>query len=159
MIKILFICHGNICRSTMAQYMMEDMIRKAHAENRFYVDSAATSREEIGNGVHYGTRRKLAEVGIPCGNHKARQMTRRDYDEFDYIIGMDDENMYYISAICGRENAAKYHRLTEFSGQKHEIDDPWYSGDFAKTYIDIKKGCESLLKILKSGKNYIKIVL
>lgn len=137
-IKILFVCHGNICRSTMAQYMMEDMIRKAHTENRFYVDSAATSREEIGNGVHYGTRRKLAEVGIPCGNHKARQMTRRDYDEFDYIIGMDDENMYYMKRIAGGDPEGKIHLLLEYAGLNRDIADPWYTGNFDETYEDLK---------------------
>lgn len=145
-IRILFVCHGNICRSTMAQYMMEDMIRKAHAENRFYVDSAATSREEIGNGVHYGTRRKLAEVGIPCGNHKARQMTRRDYDEFDYIIGMDDENMYYMKRIAGGDPEGKIHLLLEYAGLNRDIADPWYTGNFDETYEDLKLGLNAFAK-------------
>lgn len=130
----------------MAQYMMEDMIRKAHAEKRFYVDSAATSREEIGNGVHYGTRRKLAEVGIPCGNHKARQMTRRDYDEFDYIIGMDDENMYYMKRIAGGDPDGKIHLLLEYAGLNRDIADPWYTGNFDETYEDLKLGLNAFAK-------------
>ena len=89
MIKVLFICHGNICRSTMAQYVMQYLVDKRGLFDCFYIDSAATSREEIGNGVHHGTRAKLREVGIPCGDHRARQMTRGDYEEYDYLIGMD----------------------------------------------------------------------
>ena len=93
MIKVLFICHGNICRSTMSEYVMKYLTDQAGLASEFYIDSAATSREEIGNGVHHGTRQKLKEVGIPCGNHRARQMMRRDYEEFDYIIGMDAWNI------------------------------------------------------------------
>lgn len=93
MIKVLFICHGNICRSTMAQYVLQDMVNKKGVADKFYIDSAATSYEEIGNGVHPGTKNKLRSVGIPCGNHKARRMTKQDYDEFDYIIGMDTANI------------------------------------------------------------------
>ena len=101
MIKILFVCHGNICRSTMAQYVFQDMVNKMDLSDSFYIDSAATSREEIGNPVHYGTRRKLKEVGIPCGDHRARQMRREEYDQFDYIIGMDTWNIRNISRIIG----------------------------------------------------------
>ena len=101
MIKILFICHGNICRSTMAQYVLQDMVNKKGIADMFYIDSAATSYEEIGHGVHPGTRNKLSSVGIPCGNHKARRMTKQDYSEFDYIIGMDTANIRNINRIIG----------------------------------------------------------
>lgn len=103
MIKILFICHGNICRSTMSEYVMKYLIDQAGLASEFYIDSAAISREEIGNGVHHGTRQKLKEVGIPCGNHRARQMMRRDYEEFDYIIGMDAWNIRNIMRIIGSD--------------------------------------------------------
>ncbi len=104
MIKILFICHGNICRSTMSQYVFQDMVHKINLTDSFYIDSAATSREEIGNPVHHGTRHKLKEVGIPCGDHRARQMRREDYDAFDYIIGMDSWNIRNIGRIIGNSD-------------------------------------------------------
>ncbi len=90
MIKILFVCHGNICRSPMAEFVLKDMVKEADLESQFYIDSAATSREEIGNPVHYGTRKKLREVGIPCGDHRARQMQRKEYEEYDYLIAIDN---------------------------------------------------------------------
>ena len=104
MIKILFICHGNICRSTMAEYVMKDLTAKASLSDTFHIDSAATSREEIGNPVHHGTRRKLKEAGIPCGDHRARQMCREEYDKFDYIIGMDSWNIRNINRIIGNND-------------------------------------------------------
>lgn len=104
MIKILFVCHGNICRSTMSQYVFQDMVHKINLTDSFYIDSAATSREEIGNPVHHGTRHKLKEVGIPCGDHRARQMRREDYDAFDYIIGMDSWNIRNIGRIIGNSD-------------------------------------------------------
>ena len=114
MIKVLFICHGNICRSTMAEYVMKYLVEQAELSADFYIDSAATSREEIGNGVHRGTRKKLKEVGIPCGDHRARQMTRRDYDEFDYLIyfadGKPDAYRYCIHDEMGQ---LIYHRFTQ----------------------------------------------
>ena len=99
MIKILFICHGNICRSTMAEYVMKDLVKKEGMQDRFYISSAGTSREEIGNGVHYGTRRKLREEGIPVGNHRAVQMCEADYKKYDYLIGMDGANMRNMERI------------------------------------------------------------
>lgn len=107
MIKILFICHGNICRSTMAEYVMKDLVKKANLESSFYIDSAGTSNEEDGNPVHYGTQNKLREEGIPCGNHRARQMTRRDYEEFDYLIGMEQWNIRNINRIIGKTRSIK----------------------------------------------------
>ena len=108
MIKVLFICHGNICRSTMAEYVMKDLVKKANLESSFYIDSAGTSNEEDGNPVHYGTQNKLREEGIPCGNHRARQMTRKDYEEFDYLIGMEQWNIRNINRIIGKIRNIKY---------------------------------------------------
>ena len=108
MIRVLFVCHGNICRSTMAEYVMKDLVKKANLESSFYIDSAGTSNEEDGNPVHYGTQNKLREEGIPCGNHRARQMTRRDYEEFDYLIGMEQWNIRNINRIIGKIRSIKY---------------------------------------------------
>ena len=149
MIKILFVCHGNICRSTMAEYVMKDLVRKAGREEEFFIDSAATSREEIGNGVHYGTRRKLAEMGVPCGDRRARQMTRADYLHFDLLIGMDDANIRNMNRICGGDPERKIHRMLEYAGRgREEVADPWYTGDFDATWVDIFESCTALLKEL-----------
>ena len=145
-IKVLFICHGNICRSTMAQYVLQDMVNKKRVADKFYIDSAATSYEEIGNGVHPGTKNKLRSVGIPCGNHKARRMTKQDYDEFDYIIGMDTANIRNINRIIGNDLEGKVYKLLSFAGESGDIADPWYTGDFDVTYDDVLKGCKGFLK-------------
>ena len=107
MIKVLFICHGNICRSTMAEYVMKDLVKKANLESSFYIDSAGTSNEEDGNPVHYGTQNKLREEGIPCGNHRARQMTKKDYEEFDYLIGMEQWNIRNINRIIRKDRSIR----------------------------------------------------
>ena len=148
MIKILFICHGNICRSTMAQYVLQHMVEQACMAQQFYIDSAATSYEEIGNGVHSGTRRKLAQVGIYCGNHKARHLEKSDYDQFDYIIGMDSANMKNISRIVGSDYKGKVYKLLQFAGESGDIADPWYTGNFDVTYEDVEKGCRGFLRFL-----------
>lgn len=145
MIRVLFVCHGNICRSTMAEYMMKDLVRKRGMESEFYIDSAATSREEIGNPVHHGTRQKLREVGIPCGDHRARQMTKEDYEKFDYLIGMDSANIRNMHRILGADPEGKVHKLLEFTERERDIADPWYTGNFDATYEDIKEGLEGLL--------------
>jgi len=151
MIKVLFICHGNICRSTMSEYVMKYLIDQAGLASEFYIDSAATSREEIGNGVHHGTRQKLKEVGIPCGNHRARQMMRRDYEEFDYIIGMDAWNIRNIMRIIGSDPEKKVSMLLDFTDRPGtEIADPWYTGNFDATYDDVLEGCTGLLEHLKN---------
>lgn len=155
MIKILFICHGNICRSTMAEYVMKDLVEKRGLDDVFFIDSAATSREEIGNGVHYGTRQKLKQAGIYCGNHRARQMTKEDYDKFDYLIGMDSANIRNMSCILGSISTEKVFRLLDFTERKGDIADPWYTGNFDATYDDVCEGCEALLShILGEGKDY-----
>lgn len=150
MIKVLFICHGNICRSTMAEYVMKYLIIQEGLSDEFYIDSAATSREEIGNGVHRGTRDKLKEVGVPCGNHRARQMTIRDYEEFDYIIGMDTWNIRNIMHIIGTDAKRKVSMLLDYTDRGGmDIADPWYTGNFDKTYEDVLEGCSGLLKFLR----------
>ena len=149
MIKVLFICHGNICRSTMSEYVMKYLIDQAGLASEFYIDSAATSREEIGNGVHHGTRQKLKEVGIPCGNHRARQMMRRDYEEFDYIIGMDAWNLRNMNRITGGDPDGKIHLLLDYSKHPRDIADPWYTGNFDDTYRDVVEGCEAFMKYLR----------
>lgn len=146
MINVMFVCHGNICRSTMAQYVLQDMVKKLGLESNFYIDSAATSTEEIGNGVHHGTRRKLAEVGIPCGNHRAVRLTKQDYREYDYLIGMDSANIRNIGRIVGYDIDNKVHKLLDFTNNPRDIADPWYTGNFDKTYDDIREGCEAFLK-------------
>ena len=148
MIKILFVCHGNICRSTMAQYVMQHLVDKENISDKFYIDSAATSTEEIGNGIHYGTRRKLASVGIKYGDHRARQMKKSEYNDFDYIIGMDEWNIKNINRIIGSDKDGKVHKLLEFAGSSRDIADPWYTGNFDETYRDVLEGCSALLKHL-----------
>lgn len=145
MIKILFICHGNICRSTMAQYVFQHMVDKRGLSSSFYIDSAGTSREEIGNGVHRGTRKKLKEEGIWCGDHRAVQMTKADYGKYDYLIGMDSWNRRNMVRILGSDPEGKVSLLLDFSERPRDIADPWYTGNFDVTYEDVKEGCEALL--------------
>ncbi len=149
MTKILFICHGNICRSPMAEFLLKDMVAKARLSTRFYISSAATSSEEIGNPVHYGTRNKLRSVGISTAGKYARQMTRGDYSEYDYLIGMDTWNIRNMLRICGGDPEHKIYRLLDFSADPRDIADPWYTGDFETTYTDILEGCEALLQKCK----------
>lgn len=148
MIKILFVCHGNICRSPMAEYVMKDLIKKSGYEGSFYIASAATSLEEIGNHIHHGTRTKMREVGIPTDNRVAVQLKRSDYDKYDYIIGMDRWNYKNILRIVGEDTEGKVSLLLEFAGSSRDIADPWYMGNFDQTYEDILEGCEALLQRL-----------
>lgn len=148
MTKILFVCHGNICRSPMAEYVMKDLVRQAGREDEFVIASAATSREELGNPVYPPARRKLAEHGIRCDGHAARQMTRKDYEEFDYLIGMDRMNLHNMARICGGDPAGKCSLLLAHAGQSGDVADPWYTGDFEATWRDINIGCRALLKEL-----------
>ena len=149
MIRILFICHGNICRSPMAEYILRDMVEKAGLSSRIYVESAAVSSEEIGNPVHRGTVRVLRAMGISCAEKRARRMTRADYDAFDYLIGMDDWNLSGMQRITGGDPEGKIHGLLDFTGQPGEIADPWYTGDFERTKRDVVRGCEALLQHLR----------
>ena len=150
MIKVLFVCHGNICRSTMCQSVFQDMVNKKGLADKFYIDSAATSREEIGNGPHYGTVSKLREVGIPIIPHRARQMTRADYENFDYLIGMDSYNISNMTRIAGGDPDRKIFQLLSFAGSTRSIADPWYTGNFDVTYDDIIEGLNGFMKYLEA---------
>ncbi len=145
MITVLFICHGNICRSPMAEFLLKDMVAKAGLSDRFQISSAATSAEEIGNPVHYGTRDKLRSVGISTAGKYARQMTKKDYAEYDYLIGMDAWNIRNMLRITGGDPGHKVYRLLDFTAHPRDIADPWYTGDFEEAYADILEGCEGLL--------------
>ncbi len=149
MIKILFICHGNICRSPMAEFIFKDMVSKQGLSDRFYIASAATSTEEIGNPPHPGTRKKLASLGISCQGKHARRMTSRDFDEYDYLLGMDSWNIRNMKRFArNAQDEEKIARLLDFSDHPRDIADPWYTGDFETTYRDIMKGLEGLLRHL-----------
>lgn len=148
MTKILFICHGNICRSTMAQFVFQHYVEEAGLSDRFEIDSAATSREEIGNGPHRGTVRKMNEVGIPVLPHRARQVTKEDYVYYDLLIIMDQENLWGIRRIIKDDPEEKIHLLLEYCGEERDVADPWYTGDFDATYRDVSRGCTALLETL-----------
>lgn len=149
MIKILFVCHGNICRSPMAEFVMKDLVRKAGLEKEFLIESAATSTEEIGNDIHYGTRAKLQREGIPFTRRAARQITMADYEKYDYLVAMDEENLYYMNRRWNNDPENKISLLLEFAGKTREIADPWYTGNFDQTYLDVVEGCEALMKSIK----------
>lgn len=146
MTKILFVCHGNICRSTMAESVMTHLIKQKHFENFFEIASAATSREEIGNPPHYGTVNKLRSVGIPLVPHHAIQMTKQDYQYYQYLIGMDTANIRNMTRIAGGDPDDKIYKLLSFAGSGKDVADPWYTGDFDTTYQDIINGCTALLR-------------
>ncbi|MBO4845544.1 MAG: low molecular weight phosphotyrosine protein phosphatase [Lachnospiraceae bacterium] len=148
MIKILFICWGNICRSPMCEFVLKDMVEKRGISNDFHIESAATSTEEIGNPVYPPAKAELARHGIGCAGKTARQMRRDDYDKWDYIIGMERLNMSYMHRILGGDPEGKVSLLMDFTGRSEDIDDPWYTGDFAGVYKQIVRGCEALLEHL-----------
>lgn len=145
MTKVLFVCLGNICRSPMAEFVLKDMVKRQGLENEFYIESAATSSEEVGNPVHYGTRNKLQEVGISVDGKYARKLVKEDYKKFDYIIGMEDYNITNILRIVGEDKENKVCRLLDFSDNPRDIADPWYTHNFDKTYEDICEGCNAFL--------------
>ena len=153
-IKVLFICHGNICRSTMTESVFTYMVKQRHLDHLFEINSAATSREEIGNGPHYGTVGKLRQVGIPVIPHRAVQMTKADYDYYDFLIGMDTANIRNMNRIADGDSKGKIYKLLSFAGSGRDIADPWYTGNFDETYEDIVEGCEGLLKFLKQEGYY-----
>ena len=144
MIKLLFVCHGNICRSPMAQYIFAQ--RAAARGIACVTDSAATSREEIGNPVYSPARRKLAEHGISCDGHAARQLTNQDYDKYDLLIGMDSANLRNMHRICGGDFAGKLRLLMDYTDRPGDVADPWYTGDFEATWQDVLAGCQGLLR-------------
>ncbi len=149
MIRILFICHGNICRSPMAEFVLKALVQKAGCADRFDIASAATSSEELGNSVYPPARRKLAEHGISCLGKTARQLTKQDGADYDLLIGMDRANIRNILRIMDVEQSHKVHLLLEYAGRPHEeVADPWYTGDFEQTWQDVLAGCQGLLSKL-----------
>ena len=149
MIKILFVCHGNICRSPMAEFVMKDIVAKAGLSAEFEISSAATSTEEIGNSVYPPARRKLAEHGISCEGKTARQLTRKDYERYDLLIAMDHNNLRNLRRMLGEDTENKIHLLMEYTDRPGEVADPWYTGDFEETWQDVLAGCTGLLKQLQ----------
>lgn len=146
MTKILFVCHGNICRSPMAEFVMKYLTA---GRDDFYISSAATSTEEIGNEVHYGTVNILKKKGVPNPGHRAVQLTKADYDKYDYLIGMDSWNIRNILRITDGDFKNKVHKLLDFTSRGGDISDPWYTGDFDTTYNDVLEGCTALLKYIE----------
>ena len=146
--RVLFVCHGNICRSPMAEFVFKDMVKKRRFSDLFQIASAATSTEEVGNPVHHGTKRILNRLGISTDGKRAVQMTKADYDAYDYIVAMDSRNVANIYRIIGYDSQNKVKRLLEYANKNQDIADPWYTGDFEKTYEDIYEGCEALLKTI-----------
>ena len=152
MIKVLFVCLGNICRSPMAQIIFENMIQEQGLENEFEVDSAGTEgyNEMCHAGIHRGTKAKLTEMNIPFTSHHAVQITKDDYKNYDYIIAMDSMNLRNLQRIVGFDNEKKIHRLLDFTNYPRDVADPWYTGNFDVTYTDIENGCNALFKYILS---------
>ena len=145
MTKVLFICHGNICRSPMAEFVMKDLVAKAGLSDQFEIASAATSTEEIGNPIYPPARRKLAEHGISCAGHAARQLTKQDYADYDFLVGMDSANLQDMHRICGDDPDGKISLLLDHTARPGNVADPWYTGDFQATWLDVMAGCQGLL--------------
>lgn len=145
----MFVCHGNICRSPMAEFLLKDMVDKRGISDRFIIESAATTNEEIGNPVYPGTRKRLAREGISVDGKFAKRLRRDDYDKFDLIIGMDEENMRDMKRLFGDDSDGKVYKMMEFAGIDRDVADPWYTGDFEATYDDIYEGCIGLLNFLR----------
>ena len=150
MVKILFVCHGNICRSPMAEFVLKDMVKKAGRERAFTIASAATSSEELGNPVYPPVRRLLTAHGIDCAGKTARQLRRDDYDRWDLIIGMDGENMLNMRRLFGGDRDGKLRNMMDYAGRPGTaVADPWYTRDFERTWRDISAACEGLLKSME----------
>ena len=150
--RILFVCHGNICRSTMAQYVMQYLVDKRGLTDRFTIDSAATTYEEIGNPIYPPARRKLKSEGIPILDHRARRITADEQDDWDLIICMDEENMQHLRRILGADGMGNVRKLLSCVGESRDVADPWYTGNFDATYDDVMRGCTALLAELASGR-------
>lgn len=149
MLKILFVCHGNICRSPMAEFVMKDLVRREGLEREFLIASAATSTEELGNPVYPPARAMLARHGLSCGDKRARQMTDADYQTYDLLIGMDERNRRNLMRMCGGDPAQKVSLLLDYTDHPRDVADPWYSGDFEQTWSDVCEGCRGLLEQLR----------
>ncbi len=149
LIKIMFVCHGNICRSPMAEFVFKDMIKRLGIQDKIVVESSATSYEEIGNPVHDGTRKKLSEYGISVKGKYAKKLAKSDYNDFDYFIGMDSANIRNMNIIFGGDPDNKISKLLEFANETGDIADPWYTGNFDITYDDVVRGCNGLLEKIK----------
>ncbi len=147
-VKVLFVCHGNICRSPMAEFVLKDMVEKRGLSDRFVIASAATSSFEIGNPVHRGTQRRLAREGITCRGKTARRVSKDDYDIYDLIIGMDELNMRSLGRFYGKDEEGKIHKLLEFADRSDDVADPFFTHNFDKTYNDVVEGCKGLLEKL-----------
>ena len=141
MIKVLFVCHGNICRSPMAEFVLKDMVKKAGAIDRFQIESVAVSREELGNPVYPPARREMQRHGVACDGHRARQITQADVDRYDHIYYMDSSNARYLARMFPGEQ--KFRKLLA-----RDVADPWYTGDFTQTWLDIEEGCKRILEEL-----------
>lgn len=152
MIKVLFVCYGNICRSPMAEFIMKDLVGRAGLSEKFYIASAATSREEIGNQVYYLAEKQLSEHGISCKGKRAVQIVKADYEKYDYILGMEDMNVRSILKITGGDPREKVCRLLDFTDNPGDIEDPWYTRDFDTAYNEILEGCRALLKHIKKNR-------
>ena len=152
MIKIMFVCLGNICRSPMAEFIFKDMINKKGLSKEFIIKSSATSYEETGNDIHYGAREKLIQKNIPFTKREAKRITPEDYKNFDYIIGMEESNIRNIKRIVGNDSDNKICKLLDYSENPRDIADPWYTGDFEEAYNDIVEGCEGFIKYLENTK-------
>lgn len=152
MINVLFICHGNICRSPMAEFIFLDILKERDLIGNYQVASAATSAEELGNPVYPPARQELQKHGISCAGKTARQVEKSDYDRFDYLIYMERYNYPRLMRILGQDPQGKCRRLMDFSSAPGDIDDPWYTGDFSGVYRQIRMGCEALVTHLEEGK-------
>lgn len=151
MIRVAFVCWGNICRSTLSESVFTHKVKELGLEKEFIIDSFATSTEEIGNPPHHGTVNKLKEVGIPLVPHRAKQISFADYDDFDYIIGMDDVNIKYLNRMLKGDPDGKVYKFLTFAGIDRDIADPWYTGNFDITYRDVVRGCEGFLIYLENN--------
>lgn len=158
MIKVLFVCHGNICRSPMAEFILKEMVKELGVDSQFYIASAATSTEEIWNGVgnpvYPPAKKELAKHGISCEGKRAVQLQKKDYDYYDYLIGMDRANIRNIERMTGH-TGGKIHMLLEFAGSSKEVSDPWYTGNFQETYKDVQAGCKAFLDYLTENNELI----
>ena len=154
MVKILFVCHGNICRSPMAEFVMKKLIAEAGRSNEFHIESAATSYEEIGNPVYPPARRELEKHGIDCSGKRARKLVKADFERFDYLVAMEEYNLRNIRREFGASLAGRVKRLLDYTDTPGDIDDPWYTGNFALTYEEIMTGCKGMLaKLLEICNN------